>query len=300
MIKLRRSIKKSFEINRISSLRKNKYSISTVATQADLDKGSITVERKETKYRNQELSDVESQILGIELIDVCSDAYVSINDWASLKKRNNQLKNSVKYNDRLLSPRIELATVKVNDYVAFKNCMNYELECGNTTTTDDPVLLSASRLSSVKLHQQRMLIKNSPTCIKEVDSETEISASMSKDVSGKTNLTNLSTEKLNSTTEEFDKQEYYSKIATSKPEASRKKRLRSGSVKACVETGHAKNLMSSSTSEIEMMKVNGMSVSTFSINESTETLNEQNSDKADNSNSDTIKSVRFSDDISFI
>lgn len=76
------------EISRIPSLRRTKYSVSTIATQADMEKGSILAERKDFKYRNQEMSDVESQILSIE-VDLGSEvgcgpahAYGSVNsDW---------------------------------------------------------------------------------------------------------------------------------------------------------------------------------------------------------------------------
>lgn len=144
-----------YEINRIPSIRKQKYSISTVATQADMDKGSIIAERKDYKYRNQEMSDVESQVLSIE-VDLCSDAYASIADWRAL---NNCINNSNKINnlgataistygnnssselvltsnqDRFLSARKELASVTVNDYVAFKNSLNLQLQTAIGTTT---------------------------------------------------------------------------------------------------------------------------------------------------------------------
>ena len=381
----RRSLKRSMEINRIPSLRKNKYCISTVATQADLDKGSITVERKETKYRNQEFSDVESQILSIEL-DVCSEAYASIHDWASLKQRNYQIgqikscnANNDRSNETITTPRKELASVCVNDYMAFRNCINYELNCINTTDLNtalinvyDPVLIPASSsLSTLKLPQQQRMIltfassvkssqneKNlynklepvqiqpntneinneySKCKIRELSSESEIVPSknlstVSKDTeitvlddtkltcrSSSTNESGVESDKLSEvseddlpknhyTTNKLDKLDYYSEIIT-KPDAKQgKKRLRSGSVKACVETGR-KSFLCSPSSEYGFRNVNGASMPTFSINETTETSSEQNSSdsssekdfKEDNSSdSNMTKSVRFSDDISFI
>jgi len=143
----------TYEINRIPSIKKQRYSVSTVATQADMDRGSILAERKDFKYRNQELSDVESQILSIEM-DLCSDAYgTSVNDWQS-KKNNLGLvrKDSNNYghyssnegeqentcvafvnNDKQIQNTFgntnrELASVTVNDYMAFKNCLNMHLK----------------------------------------------------------------------------------------------------------------------------------------------------------------------------
>ncbi|CAF0824560.1 unnamed protein product [Brachionus calyciflorus] len=101
----------SIEINRIPSVKKPIYSVSTIATQADMDKGTIVAERKDFKYRNQDMSDVESQILSIEL-----DCYASVGDWCTNSKINQgqNLKSS--------------ASVTVNDYVAFKNCLNFQLQ----------------------------------------------------------------------------------------------------------------------------------------------------------------------------
>ena len=135
--------RKSIEVNRIPSINKKKFCVSTIGTQADMDKGSIIAERKDVKYRNQEWSDVESQILSIEL-DVCSETYGNIGDWCTTNlpntntNRNDLIKanknpiatvsNSITYNDIFISARKELASVRVNDYVAFKNCLNSEFE----------------------------------------------------------------------------------------------------------------------------------------------------------------------------
>jgi hypothetical protein len=124
--------KSSLEINRIPSIKRHKYSVSTIATQADMDKGSIMAERKDFKYRNQDHSDVESQILSIE-VDLCSDVYASIADWYNLKNNNNpnlavQNDKMNTYMDKFLSARKELASVTVNDYMAFQNCLNFQLQ----------------------------------------------------------------------------------------------------------------------------------------------------------------------------
>ena len=149
----------TYEISRIPSVKRPIYSVSTVATQADMDRGTILAERKDFKYRNQDMSDVESQILSIE-VDLCSDAYASIADWchnssgATSKpmssnnsnyhsnyhhhhhNHHNQFGNgSIK--DRYLSARKELASVTVNDYVAFKNCLNMQLQTTTTTTSNE-------------------------------------------------------------------------------------------------------------------------------------------------------------------
>ena len=122
------------EINRIPSFKKPKYSVSTIATQADMDKGSVIAERKDFKYRNQEMSDVESQILSIE-VDLCSDIYSSIADWCQTKNSSNNNQQVVAssqpnpYADRVISAaRQDFASVTVNDYVAFKNCLNFQLQ----------------------------------------------------------------------------------------------------------------------------------------------------------------------------
>ena len=363
----RRSLKRSMEINRIPSMRKNKYCISTVATQADLDKGSITVERKETKYRNQEFSDVESQILSIEL-DVCSEAYASIHDWASLKKRNYQF-SSIKNNnignnnDKQITTRKEFASVSVNDYVAFRNCVNYELNCING---DNSILINNNCPASKLPQQEKMVLtfsssvrpsqrennfvevepkeilneidKEYSQCnIKEINSESEMMQSkslcnISKDTeitllddtkmtchSSSTNESGVESDKLSEVSEadeilrkhySEEKLDYYSEIIA-KVDKKSKKRLRSGSVKACVETGR-KLFLSSPSSEYGFRKVNGMSMPTFSINEASEaseTSSEQNSSESSSekdfkedssSDSNMTKSVRFSDDISFI
>jgi hypothetical protein len=375
----RRSLKRSMEISRIPSMRKNKYCISTVATQADLDKGSITVERKETKYRNQEFSDVESQILSIEL-DVCSEAYASIHDWASLKKRNYQFSsikniNNGNNNDKLITTttttRKELASVSVNDYVAFRNCVNYELNCINGDRNS--VLYNGNDYALKLPPQEKVVVKFSSTMkpsqiennfaekleifevnineiknfepklntneinheysqckIKENNSESGTIQSKSCNISKDTETTLLDDTKLTSSTNESgvesdklseisevdeilrkhystEKFDYYSEIIT-KANKQSKKRLRSGSVKACVETG-GKLFLSSPSSEYGFRNVNGMSMPTFSINETSEASSEQNSSESSSekdfkedssSDSNVTKSVRFSDDISFI
>ena len=160
------SKKSIIEINRIPSLRRTKYSVSTIATQADMEKGSIIAERKDFKYRNQEMSDVESQILSIE-VDLGSEigggggAYGSINsDWYNNNKENvrrfnlnpshysnsnpfalmpstsklSTLTNSFK--DRFVSGRQECASVIVNDYSAFKNCLNFQLQAARAANME--------------------------------------------------------------------------------------------------------------------------------------------------------------------
>lgn len=141
-------IESTYEISRIPSMKRPVYSVSTVATQADMDKGTISAERKDFKYRNQDMSDVESQILSIE-VDLCSDAYASIADWYhvnnSVKLNPSAASNQISFGksntttgsikDRYLSARKELASVTVNDYVAFKNCLNMQLQTARDTTT---------------------------------------------------------------------------------------------------------------------------------------------------------------------
>ena len=131
------NVESTVEINRIPSFKKPKYSVSTIATQADMDKGSVIAERKDFKYRNQEMSDVESQILSIE-VDLCSDIYSSIADWCQTKNSSNNNNQQVvpssshqppnPYADRVISARKDFASVTVNDYVAFKNCLNFQLQ----------------------------------------------------------------------------------------------------------------------------------------------------------------------------
>ena len=109
------------EINRIPSFKKLVYSVSSVATQADMENGTFLVERKDYKYRNQKESDVESQIISIE-IDLCNEMYEN--------KFNNS--NSIAKPKEILPSRNdnekEVAYVKVNDLAAFKNCLNFQLE----------------------------------------------------------------------------------------------------------------------------------------------------------------------------
>ena len=150
------------EINRIPSLKRTKYSVSTIATQADMEKGSILAERKDYKYRNQEMSDVESQILSIE-VDLGSETAYNNSDWygnnESLRRfgapssnpysNNNQicvlqplssklssLTNSFK--DRFVAARRKDcgASVTVNDYSAFKNCLNFQLQAARAANLE--------------------------------------------------------------------------------------------------------------------------------------------------------------------
>lgn len=96
------------EINRIPSERKkNRYSVATVATQADMSKNTIIAERTEIMYRNQESSDVESQILSIEVQDKCNDQYSSI---------TNDLKQSITMNG--------IASIKIDLKTALKNSLH--------------------------------------------------------------------------------------------------------------------------------------------------------------------------------
>ena len=157
-------IESTYEINRIPSMKRPVYSVSTVATQADMDKGTISAERKDFKYRNQDMSDVESQILSIE-VDLCSDAYASIADWYQVNNSSIKLNSSATGNqisikpstatgsikDRYLSARKELASVTVNDYVAFKNCLNMQLQTARETTTTNKTLTPPKKENSLSL-----------------------------------------------------------------------------------------------------------------------------------------------------
>jgi hypothetical protein len=108
------------EINRIPSMPKLFYSVSSVATQADMDTHMVIAERKDFKYRNQKEPDRESQIISIE-IDLCAD---STSDLKSLNRMPFKIKNypvATGYEK-------EVAYVKVNDLVAFKNCLRFQLE----------------------------------------------------------------------------------------------------------------------------------------------------------------------------
>lgn len=101
------------EINRIpSNKKKNKYSVATIATQVDMNLNSLICERKDFMYRNQELSDVESQILGIEIIDMCNDNVST--------KNLNRTDSSIRIVDHSFLST-EKAIIKINDYSAFKN-----------------------------------------------------------------------------------------------------------------------------------------------------------------------------------
>lgn len=122
----------NYEISRIPSLKKNIYSVSTIATQAEMDKGTILAERKDYKYRNQEMSDVESQILSIEV-----DCYASIVDWCKLNNPsvanafNGYITSNPNLNQQVKDSSKELASVTVNDYAAFKNCLNFQLQAAS-------------------------------------------------------------------------------------------------------------------------------------------------------------------------
>lgn len=443
--------KGSFEISRIPSLNKNKYCISTVATQADLDKGTIMAERKDTQYRNQEFSDVESQIVSIEF-DVCSDVYGSGADLNYLKNniisRNSAkiIGNPIGPYDRFISPRRELASAKVNDYIAFKNCINlgFEPEAdaikelnikdqnGNFTLVD-PVLLTASKLNiptkrmifrisslastkslknednvpvetkpsnelvlysagksleinsddsrttgeSLKNYNdsrneepakvlsnekslkntkdfnsiltEKIFSSNYPADVERKDVKTgeksqinieseenkhdepqikSSSSSSSISLTNPTSQTNSNATSDDSLTEKFteiSEGEYESernyklksnKLAPNKAltassrhascdsiceTKTRKKRLRTGSVKACLETDFRKSLISSSTTEIETIKVRGISMPTYSINASMETIsNCEFNDILFSKDLNNSKSVRFSDSINYM
>lgn len=127
------------EINRIPSVKKPIYSVSTIATQADMDKGTISAERKDYKYRNQDMSDVESQILSIEL-----DCYASVGDWGACKA--NQVQNSR-----------SSASVTVNDYVAFKNCLNFQLQAAKAMANK-----MENKIESPIVHEFNTDSKNHP------------------------------------------------------------------------------------------------------------------------------------------
>lgn len=116
----------SHEINRIPSLRRLVYSVSSVATQADADNGTFFVERKDFKYRNQKDPDVESQIISIE-IDLNSDVNENVNgrltsNMPVLFTPNAQDKQQIAY-------------VRVTDLAAFKNCLNFQLEAARAATS---------------------------------------------------------------------------------------------------------------------------------------------------------------------
>jgi hypothetical protein len=105
-LKYKSECNSKFEINRIpSGNKKVKYSVSTVATQADMNLNSLLAERVDYMYRNQEFSDVESQILSIEVHDFCNDQ----NDL------NRDLLN------RSMLGGDEKACALINEYAAFKN-----------------------------------------------------------------------------------------------------------------------------------------------------------------------------------
>lgn len=127
------------EINRIPSVKKPIYSVSTIATQADMDKGTISAERKDYKYRNQDMSDVESQILSIEL-----DCYASVGDWGACKVNHSQNSKSS-------------ASVTVNDYVAFKNCLNFQLQAAKAMASKPD-----NKIESPIVHEFNSDAKNHP------------------------------------------------------------------------------------------------------------------------------------------
>ena len=78
-----------------------------MATQADMSKNTIIAERTEIMYRNQESSDVESQILSIEVQDKCNDQYSSI---------TSDLKQSITMNG--------IASIKIDLKTALKNSLH--------------------------------------------------------------------------------------------------------------------------------------------------------------------------------
>jgi hypothetical protein len=185
------SAKSIMEINRIPSMRRTKYSVSTIATQADMEKGSIIAERKDFKYRNQEMSDVESQILSIE-VDLGSEVgggiYGSINssDWYNNNRRfnlnptnnysnntnNNNNNNAASlalvpstsklstltnsFKDRFVSDRKECASVIVNDYSAFKNCLNFQLQAARASNMDSKISKAITTFKPINDNAQQL------------------------------------------------------------------------------------------------------------------------------------------------
>lgn len=166
------NLSNNYEISRIHSLKKPVYSVSTIATQADMDRGTILAERKDYKYRNQDMSDVESQILSIEV-----DCYASMADWCSGKLNENL---------KVLSPRSkELASVTVNDYVAFKNCLNFQLQaakamaCQRTTDLND-TQLSTEFNSDSQPFKNRMIVRIASVCSNKSQENTEVDQNLPK------------------------------------------------------------------------------------------------------------------------
>jgi hypothetical protein len=147
-----------FEINRIPSEKKKvKYSVSTVATQADMNLNSLVAERVDYMYRNQEFSDVESQILGIEVHDFCND------------------QNNVSFSDFLNNKSVldsEKACTLINEYAAFKNSIRltskqeltaansifdlYQIDCQSLSTSYESTLKCNSK-SITDMHNKLVL-----------------------------------------------------------------------------------------------------------------------------------------------
>ncbi len=173
--KLRKNRGGSFkhEINRIPSMPKLFYSVSSVATQADMDNQTVTAERKDYKYRNQMEPDVESQIISIE-IDLCTE---SASDIKSLTRSAPiRIKNYPAVSDK------EVACVKVNDLVAFRNCLSFQLEAakaaaniilnnaenksGNSTGGDLKARKMVLRMSARNMHRLQKNQETQSDCFK--------------------------------------------------------------------------------------------------------------------------------------
>lgn len=125
------------EINRIPSDKpKIKYSVSSVATQVDMNQNSLIAERKDYMYRNQELSDVESQILSIEVLDFCNDA-------------TNNSTNDTSYNctGSLTKTSNAKASIKINDLKAFKNSIRLVKEAENNQSREEESTITEAEIS---------------------------------------------------------------------------------------------------------------------------------------------------------
>ena len=130
--------------------------MSTVATQADMNLNSLVAERVDYMYRNQELSDVESQILGIEVHDFCNDFQnVSHSDFL-----NKSVLDS------------EKACALINEYAAFKNSIRltnkqelaansifdlYQIDCQSLATSYESTLKNRNSKSITDMHNKLVL-----------------------------------------------------------------------------------------------------------------------------------------------
>jgi hypothetical protein len=139
------------EINRIPSERKkNRYSVATVATQADMSKNTIIAERTEIMYRNQESSDVESQILSIEVQDKCNDQYSSI---------TSDLKQSITMNG-IASIKIDLKTALKNSLHLNKNQQKDSIfDLYNIDQTTSSSIIQSSECKSLSDFKNKLVFR---------------------------------------------------------------------------------------------------------------------------------------------